>query len=209
MQRRHSVYRSTEFDSSKCPLCGRLNDSEFTVCYTCSQFVPEHSSSWEKDDAEAKTFYVYILELNDGGLYVGQTRDLKRRVCEHKAGDSVATADKDPKLIWYNTVETREQATNLELQLKHTQYQVKRKMIAQFNIALKGALPTLATRSDVNEIRTTLNAALRYLANHSEIAEARLALETRMAAVRSAVIVASIGLATLAIALTVYVTRFS
>ena len=196
MQRRHSLYRSSEYDSSKCPLCGGLNNTEFSVCYTCSRFVPEHSSSWEKDDAEATTFYVYILELNDGGLYVGQTRDLKRRVCEHKNGDSVVTAGKDPKLTWYNPVETREQATNLELQLKNTQYRVKRKMIEQFNFALNGALPALAMQSDVDcEIRATLDSALRCLANRSEITETRMALETKMVGLRSTVIVASVGLA--------------
>ena len=37
------------------------------------------------------TFYVYILEMKDGRLYVGQTGDLKSRFEDHKNGLAAAT----------------------------------------------------------------------------------------------------------------------
>jgi len=36
----------------------------------------EHSSAWEAGDSEANEFYVYVLKLDGGDFYVGQTRDL-------------------------------------------------------------------------------------------------------------------------------------
>lgn len=37
-------------------------------------------------------FYVYILKLNNNQLYTGFTTDLKRRVSEHKSGNSSFTS---------------------------------------------------------------------------------------------------------------------
>lgn len=32
------------------------------------------------------TFYVYIIECNDGSFYTGQTNDIERRMNEHRNG---------------------------------------------------------------------------------------------------------------------------
>ena len=78
----------------------------------------EHSDAWEAKDAEAKDFYVYVLKLDDGSFYAGQTREIRERLMEHRDGTTKSTAGRNPKLVWFSTVSTREQATGLEVQLK-------------------------------------------------------------------------------------------
>ena len=48
-------------------------------------------------------FYVYILHsAKDGGLYIGYTTDLKRRLAEHQKGLSKSTKSRGPfRLIHY------------------------------------------------------------------------------------------------------------
>ena len=36
-------------------------------------------------------FYVYLLQLSNGGIYKGFTADLKRRLCQHKQGSVGST----------------------------------------------------------------------------------------------------------------------
>ncbi|OGN02682.1 MAG: hypothetical protein A2655_03135 [Candidatus Yanofskybacteria bacterium RIFCSPHIGHO2_01_FULL_43_42] len=45
-------------------------------------------------------YYVYILfSKKDGNLYIGYTNDLKRRLREHKSGQSIATRNRLPLLL--------------------------------------------------------------------------------------------------------------
>jgi predicted GIY-YIG superfamily endonuclease len=37
---------------------------------------------------------------------------------EHRDGDTKSTAGKNPKLVWSGTVQTRDEATRLEVELK-------------------------------------------------------------------------------------------
>ncbi|MFA6428627.1 MAG: GIY-YIG nuclease family protein [Candidatus Buchananbacteria bacterium] len=48
-------------------------------------------------------YYVYILKsLKNGKLYKGFTNDLKRRISEHKTGNSVFTKQNGPwQLVYY------------------------------------------------------------------------------------------------------------
>ena len=48
-------------------------------------------------------FYVYVLHsLEDHGLYIGFTTNLKKRIAEHENGASFATKYRGPwKLIYY------------------------------------------------------------------------------------------------------------
>ena len=78
----------------------------------------EHSDAWEAKDAEADEFYVYVLKLDDGSFYAGQTRELRERLMEHRDGTTRSTVGRSPKLVWFSTVSTRVQATVLEVQLK-------------------------------------------------------------------------------------------
>ena len=65
-------------------------------------------------------YYVYILrsERNEK-LYVGFTNDLRRRVAEHKTGDSTFTSQNGPwKLIYYEAFTSKDDARREELFLK-------------------------------------------------------------------------------------------
>lgn len=64
-------------------------------------------------------WYVYILKLFGGNLYIGSTNDLKRRINEHKTGRSKYTKNKLPiQLEAYIAVRTELIARNLEKYLK-------------------------------------------------------------------------------------------
>ena len=82
------------------------------------QYRREHSKAWEAGDADATKFFVYILKLDGGIFYAGQTRELRERLAEHRDGTAKTTAGKHPKLVWFDVVETREDATTIEVDLK-------------------------------------------------------------------------------------------
>jgi len=81
-------------------------------------YKPEYSPSWDVGDAEADQFYVYILKLEGGSFYAGQTRELKERLSEHRDGKASATRGKNPRLVWFDAVPSREIATSTEVDLK-------------------------------------------------------------------------------------------
>ena len=82
------------------------------------RYREEHSVAWSAGDADASEFYVYVLKLNDGTFYASQTRESRERLMEHRDGTTRTTAGKDPKLVWFSTVSTRKQATELEVIVK-------------------------------------------------------------------------------------------
>ena len=122
----------------ECTGCGRAKDIQYDFCLDCYRnqrsqsakntsinksssyqwYRPEYSQAWEKQDASASRFFVYILKLDGGQFYAGQTRELKERLSEHKDGKTKSTAGKNPKLVWFSVVESREEATNVEVELK-------------------------------------------------------------------------------------------
>lgn len=77
-------------------------------------------------------FYVYILQSEaKQRLYIGKTRDLKRRVAEHNAGQNVSTKAYRPwVLIFYEAYMSAEDAGRTEKYLKTTQgHQAIRRML--------------------------------------------------------------------------------
>ena len=88
-------------------------------CRKHAYFRLESSSNWATGDHGCDQFYVYILKL-DGKprMYVGQTRDLLRRVREHRDGKTKSTAGKRPELVWYCVVGSRSEAVQYEQQFK-------------------------------------------------------------------------------------------
>ena len=78
----------------------------------------EFSEKWASGDAEATEFFVYILKLDGNGFYAGQTRELRERLMEHRDGDTESTAGKNPRLVWFMQVSTRDEAVTLEAELK-------------------------------------------------------------------------------------------
>ena len=67
-------------------------------------------------------FYVYVLESgNDGGLYIGCTKDLKNRIKEHNSGHIEATKNRlRMKLIYYEASLDKRDAFRREKYLKTT-----------------------------------------------------------------------------------------
>jgi len=49
-------------------------------------------------------YYVYLLKLENTkkNFYIGCTSDLKRRMNEHRSGNTQTTKEKNPKLIYYD-----------------------------------------------------------------------------------------------------------
>ena len=82
------------------------------------KYDKEFSRNWVSGDAEATEFFVYILKLDGNTFYAGQTRELRERLMEHRDGDTVSTAGKNPKLVWFTKVSTRDKAVTLEAELK-------------------------------------------------------------------------------------------
>lgn len=65
-------------------------------------------------------YYVYILESSKSNiLYYGYTEDLKKRMNEHKTGQSTFTKGHLPwRLVWYSAFIDKQKAKDFELYLK-------------------------------------------------------------------------------------------
>ncbi|MDP3934707.1 MAG: GIY-YIG nuclease family protein [Candidatus Giovannonibacteria bacterium] len=65
-------------------------------------------------------FYVYILQsLKDGSYYVGQTKNLERRVLKHNSGASRFTKSRVPyKVVYSESLSDRTTAIKRERQIK-------------------------------------------------------------------------------------------
>jgi len=133
----------------KCPECGRYKDVEYDTCKDCydtltkkntvkksnSQFRKEHSKAWDKGDKGVERFFIYILKTEKGEFYVGQTRDLRLRLGEHRDGKTKSISGRDLKLQYYEEVSSRKSAELREVELKkllHSNERIIRKMIQDF-----------------------------------------------------------------------------
>jgi len=78
-------------------------------------------------------FYVYILQ-SKSRLYIGSTDDLKRRLRQHNAGQSIATKAYRPwTLIFYEAHLSQEDALRREKYLKTTTgKQAIRRMLREY-----------------------------------------------------------------------------
>lgn len=131
----YEAYEDEDID--KCPKCGNYKDADYNLCLECKitpksnigyrnakvvkdkkSFRLEHSKAWEKRDKEADSFYVYILKDTRGTFYVGQTRDLRARLSEHKDGKTKSTAGRRSELQYYEEHKSRNSAAVREVELK-------------------------------------------------------------------------------------------
>ena len=126
----------------KCPVCGRYKNEEYELCLECKKqkYKVEHSKAWDKADEGADHFFAYILKLDDGFFYVGQTRELRERMSEHRDGKEPSTAGRDPQLQYFEVLSTRESAEQREVELKKikdTNPRQIRRMIITFQDLLR------------------------------------------------------------------------
>ena len=63
-------------------------------------------------------YYFYVLESKDNKLYFGATKDLRRRLFEHKAGKSSSTRKQEWSLIYYEAYRSEKDARRRESQIK-------------------------------------------------------------------------------------------
>lgn len=64
-------------------------------------------------------WYVYLLELNNGDIYVGSTNDLRRRFTSHQQGQISSTSKYRPVMLRsYVAVQDEKTARSLELYFK-------------------------------------------------------------------------------------------
>ena len=65
--------------------------------------------------------YTYILEMKEGRHYTGITKDIARRLDEHRKGQSKSTKDHRPvRIIYLNMSESRKKARELEVKIKRS-----------------------------------------------------------------------------------------
>jgi putative endonuclease len=83
-----------------------------------TRYTPNPVKSWEKKDRGIHRFFVYILKLDNGKFYVGQTRELLERISQHREGQAISTAGAHPRLLYFEILPTREDAMRREHELK-------------------------------------------------------------------------------------------
>lgn len=63
-------------------------------------------------------YYVYLLQNQERGWYIGYTGDLRRRLAEHQSGQNQSTAHGDYHLIYYEAYLEKMDAIGRERFLK-------------------------------------------------------------------------------------------
>ena len=125
--------RFKEDSINECPSCGRYKDALYETCLECNAKLSPRTTresraayrtrrdvdpAWEAGDAETETFFAYVLKLDAGEFYAGQTRDLRARLMEHRDGKVLTTRGRHPKLQWFAIVPTRDEAVAAEKRMK-------------------------------------------------------------------------------------------
>lgn len=103
---------------NECPGCGNKKSPNYDLCISCTNLKEKGLTRGQIREAIAEHFYVYILKLNDGSFYAGQTRELRERLTEHKDGQVKTTCNRTPKLVWFDILRTRESAEKMEERIK-------------------------------------------------------------------------------------------
>ena len=82
--------------------------------------------------------YVYVLlSLKDKKLYIGFTKNLKRRIKEHTQGKNISTSKRLPvKLIYYEAHLSKEDAKRREAYFKTTKGKSTLKQIIRISLEI-------------------------------------------------------------------------
>ena len=78
------------------------------------------------------TAWFYILRLQSGSLYIGATKNLKKRYAEHSAGSAGRTTSLDPpvSLVYSEEQESFSKARQREAQIKRWSRAKKEALVA-------------------------------------------------------------------------------
>ena len=77
-------------------------------------------------------FYVYILRTTGNTFYTGQTKDLHKRLAQHKShknGAKYLNKFSDCKLVYVETYQTRSEAMSREWHLKQLSHDEKEELV--------------------------------------------------------------------------------
>ncbi len=74
---------------------------------------------YQRYDDNCHRFFVYVLKLENGWYYAGQTKNICRRILDHFAGCGATTTKKHPpiKIVCIGVYPTREEAIKRESEL--------------------------------------------------------------------------------------------
>ena len=122
----------------RCPRCGRFKDIMYYQCLDCyfgrpvvpwepSAIIPpppnqhhrvEYSDAWTDGYMKPDRCFVYILELDNGDLYIGHTKDLRKRLSEHRVEGKFSPVGGNPRLQYLEIAATRKAAELRQGELK-------------------------------------------------------------------------------------------
>ena len=64
-------------------------------------------------------YYVYLIQNENGEIYIGFTEDLKQRLSQHNNSDNYSTRGRNWELAYYEAYCSKEDALERERKLKH------------------------------------------------------------------------------------------
>ncbi|MFC2056557.1 GIY-YIG nuclease family protein [Chloroflexota bacterium] len=117
----------------RCPKCGRFKDIMYHTCLDCyvgrrvkpqkgpavvpepkQQYRIEYSETWTDGYMGPEKRFIYILEFDDGTLYIGHTTDIHSRLSELREQKAPSTARQKPRL-GYLEIGVNEEAADLRV----------------------------------------------------------------------------------------------
>jgi len=79
-------------------------------------------------------FYIYILKsLKDGGIYIGRTNDIGRRLSEHNAGHTQSLKNRRP-LILLEKIECKNESDAIKLELEYKKGYKREEVKRRYNL---------------------------------------------------------------------------
>lgn len=97
-------------------------------------------------EADAKTWWVYMVRAANGHLYTGISTDPQRRLLQHQRGKGARFFNRSPAiaLVWYERCADHSDALRQELAVKALVKATKERLISQFNAELSIAASSCA-----------------------------------------------------------------
>ena len=90
-------------------------------------------------------YYVYVICKSDGGIYIGYSNNVERRLAEHNSGENKSTKGHPWKLVYYEAYFSRKDAMRRERMLKQ-RGQAKRHLKERISDSLQACCAELSAR---------------------------------------------------------------